>query len=156
MLRIDTPLNPSLLRADALALAGGLPEAELLRTDADGVTAIGLAYERGLEDLSLVLEAAVLSRLRALVEVVFARALEPYATRFAERLHAYWPQLEVHLHAHSATSDAPRASPFDVIWIERWGGSRRSCVYRGLSERALWRELDLKMNGKLLLQAACR
>ena len=35
------------------ALADGLPEADLLGCDAEGLTPIGLAVERGLEDLGV-------------------------------------------------------------------------------------------------------
>ena len=76
-------------------------------------------------------------------------------------MHAYWPQLAVRTHAHSPTrKDTARVSPFDVIWVERWGASRRSAVLythygRGEQplpgERALWREISAKVDGNVLI-----
>ena len=84
----------------AITLARGLPEGELLRGDADGLTAIGLATERGLEALGLGLETAVLKRLHVLVEIVCAVQHLPHASRMAEK-----PQLLAA--ARSARPPAP-------------------------------------------------
>ena len=143
-----------------IALARGLPERELLAADIDELTAIGLATERGLEALGLALESTVLIRLQVLVELVYAPAHQQHATRLAEQIHSYWPQLEVRTHAHRSAKDTPRVSPFDVLWAERCGNSRRSAVlytHYGKGEgplpgeRALWREISLKIDGKLVL-----
>ena len=112
----------------ALALAAGLPEAELLQTDGEGLTVVGLASERGRPELSLRLEAVILRRLNVLVEIVHAAEHAERARAIAGALHDYWPQAEVRAHAHVAAKSAPRASPFYVVWIERWGGTRSSKV----------------------------
>eukprot|EP00900_Chrysochromulina_parva_P020624 jgi/Chrpa1/3195/Chrysochromulina_OHIO_Genome00002375-RA len=145
-----------LSEAHACAYASGLPHAQLLVRDGEGLTAIGLTAERGLEALGLALETIVLRRLRALIEIAHAPAHEAHARRVAAQLHAYWPQLELRVHAHAAA----HASAFDVLWLERWGASRTSHVLythagRALSklpgERALWREVSLKIDGKAVL-----
>ena len=198
-----SPLPPlSSLSILSLTLASiDLWQAELLRVDSDGLTAIGLAAERGLDELSVGLETAVLLRLHALVEVVYAPTHQAHAQRLAEAVHGYWPQLDVRIHSHRATEKVPRchedetlrlclstvslphfspplsdftfdqcviaqgtprASPFDVLWIERWGGSRSSSVvYTHLvgqhvdqplpAERAVWKELSLRIDGPGLL-----
>ena len=148
--------------AHVMALMAALPERELLLPDADGVTAIGLASERGLSALSLSLESAALKRLCVTIELVVALVHAPHATRLAERLHGYWPQLSVRIIHHRVTKDSsPRVSPFDVIWIERWGASRRSAVIythhaKGdaplPTERALWRELSRRIDGTMVLE----
>ena len=54
----------------------------------------------------------------------------------------------------SARAGTPHA--LDVVWVERWGESRRSCVLvqhaKGAplpSERAVWGELSKLLNGPL-------
>ena len=150
----------------ATVLAEGLPAAELLSLDSEGLTAIGQAAERGGEAmaaLGVALETRILRRLGALVEIVCAPAHQQYARQLADQLHAYWPQLELRVHAPSAKA-APRASTFDVLWIERWGSSRRSKILYthvaarngGLpptklpGERHLWREITLLVDGRVL------
>ena len=147
-----------LSEAHACAYASGLPHAQLLVRDGEGLTAIGLAAERGLEAVGLALETIVLRRLRALIEIAHAPAHEAHARRLAAQLHAYWPQLELRVHAYAPA--AAHASAFDVLWLERWGASRTSHVLythagRAQSklpgERALWREVSLKIDGKAVL-----
>ena len=96
-----------------------------------------------------------------LVEIVCTHAHMPHATRLAEELHSYWPQLALRLHPHKSSKDAPRISPFDVLWVERWGTSRHSAVmytHGGKGEqgpphtRTLWRELHRKIYGQLVLR----
>ena len=96
-----------------------------------------------------------------LLEIVSAASLREHAEALAERIHAFWPQLEVVVHTHKPAKARPRASPFDVVWVERWGGSRTSAiVYTHQTRdahappptvRELWRELSLKINGQIVV-----
>ena len=142
-----------------------------------------IAAERRLESLGVRLENICLRRLHAAVEIGCAAAHAPHATALASALHAYWPQIEVKVRPHAPSAASPRASSFDVLWVERWGRARTSAVLyshgaaaavpasalaprRGQpsaapapskplpSERALWRELSLKIDGKALLPVA--
>ena len=150
----------SVVDAHALALANGLPHRQLLALDADGLTPIGLAAEAGLNDLAVSLETATFARLQALVEVTCAPSYLEHARRMAAQLHSYWPQLALHVRSPNPKAP-PRASSFDVLWVERWGGSRTSTILYWQdaarpdatlpSAREVWRALSLKVDGRIVI-----
>ncbi|KAL3928280.1 MAG: hypothetical protein SGPRY_002453 [Prymnesium sp.] len=144
----------------ATILTDCLPPEVLLATNAQGLTAAGLANELSQEELVIQIEHATLIRLRVILEVIFHPAHNDHAVQVAERMHAFWPSLEVRIRQCNIQEGNRGSHTFDVLWIERCGASRRSSIIhrqaKGASlpsERALWREITRRLHGNVVLQA---
>ena len=110
-----------------------------------------------MDELGVDLETAIIRRLSVKLEIIYAPAHKEHAVYLAERIHTFWPQLQVGTYSHMATKGTPRASPFDIVWIERWGLSRTTeIIYTHYnkgpqllpSDRAVWRELNARLCGQ--------
>jgi hypothetical protein len=142
--------------ASAATLMREMPEERLLRTS-DERTPIGLAALCGHERVADDLERIVLDRLRLVVEVLYVptAAREELAREAVGVLRSVWPSLRVNLRPKERKAGV---DPLHVIWIERWGVSRRSIVLASQaagaplpSVRAMVESVRRKLEGKGML-----
>jgi hypothetical protein len=82
-----------------------------------------------------------------------------FAQRAAQSVQRYWPSLQFSTQPRAHKAQGGGRSGLDILWIERWGGSRRSAVlYQGAkqgelpSDRAIFRALSEKIYGGRVLQ----
>jgi len=122
--------------ATACALCAALPEELLLQKSGDDLTPIGLAIANRAELLAEALEQATIARLGLVLELLHSAdpKADERAAETAEAARTVWPTLEV----RTSQSSGPVEPTHQIaaVCVERWGGSRRSCVLAAAAQGA--------------------